>query len=67
MSPIHETIGLFRAVNWAAHCAGVGRPAARLPCQLPGLQRGVDTSVRTRVFTGGAVFASIVPLLGVRR
>jgi hypothetical protein len=51
----HSTKGLFHAVNWAAHCAGLGGPAARPPGPPPGLQHGVDTPVRTRAYLGAVL------------
>jgi len=50
--PNHSPKGLFRAPKWATHRVGAGQPMAWQPCLFPGLQRGVDTPVRTRAYRG---------------
>src|SRR5262245_57666272 len=63
----HATIGLFRTPKWATHRVEAGQPMAWQPCLCPGLQRGVDTPVRTRALTGGAVCAWMALPPGVWR
>src|SRR4029453_4881431 len=65
--PNHAPIGLFRAPKWATHRIGAGQPIAWQPCLFPGLQRGVDTPVRTRALTWGAVCAWMALPPGVWR
>src|SRR5499426_2463837 len=67
MSTMHQTIGLFRTLKWAAHRVEASQPMVWQPFLFPGLQRGVDTPVRTRALTGGAVGAWMALPSGVWR
>src|SRR5215475_6960001 len=65
--PNHPSIGLFRTPKWATHRVEAGQPMAWQLCLFPGLQRGVDTPVRTRAYRGRRLRVDGPAARGVRQ